>query len=90
MTTPERQKFEDGRRLDQWLGEVYRVDVLGTGGSREDVVRRARSVVLGDPALLTIAKERIPELEKVCRVRSNAHVEKKQLEYLRELVKEPA
>ncbi len=89
MTTPERKKFEDGQRLNQWLGEMYRVDVLGFGG-RDDTFRRAVSTVQADPALMEIVREQIPELEKVCRVRPNALVEKKQLEYLKELVKEPA
>ncbi len=87
--TPERKKFEDWLRLKQWLGEIYRADVLGVG-KRDDVFRRAQSTVTADPALVSVANERISELEQVCRSRPNAHVEKKQLEYLREIMKEPA
>lgn len=84
-----RKKFEDGQRLTLWLGEMYRADQLGIG-RKEDVFRRAHSTVSADPALLDIAKERIPELEKLVRVRPNSHVEKKQLEYLKHLTQEPA
>jgi hypothetical protein len=87
--TPERKKFNDWERLKKWLGEMYRADVLGVG-KRADVFRRAKDTVAADPSLISAANEWIPELEQVCRSRPNAHVEKKQLEYLRELMKEPA
>ncbi len=80
---------EDGTRLDAWLGDMYRADQLKIG-SKDDVFRRAQSTVSADPALLALAKERIPELEKTVRARPNSHVEKMQLEYLKELIKEPA
>ncbi len=87
-----RKKFEDGQRLKQWLGEMYRADVLGVG-NRDDVFRRAYSTVAADPDMLSNAREDIPELEKVCKARPNAHVERKKLEYLKHLIteyKEPA
>jgi hypothetical protein len=87
--TPELKKFNDWERLKKLLGSMYRADVLGIG-NKDDVFRRAQSTVTGDPALISAANEWIPELERVCRARPNAHVEKKQLEYLREVIKEPA
>lgn len=83
------QTYNDGRRLDSWLSEMYRADQLGVG-NRILVFRRAQSTVSADPQLLTIARERIPILEQTCRARPNAHVESKQLEYLRHLITEPA
>ncbi len=80
--------YNDGRRLDSWLGEMYRSDQLGVG-NKEVVFRRAHSTVSADPQLLAIARERIPILEATTRARPNAHVEQKQLEYLRHLVTEP-
>ncbi len=87
MVGAARKKFDDGRRLDAWLGDMYRADQLSIG-KKEDVYRRAHSTVNADPALVAIAQERIPELEAATRARPNAHVEKKQLEYLNYLMKE--
>jgi hypothetical protein len=69
---------------------MYRVEVLGFGNNKDDVFRRAHSTVSADPALLAVAKEQIPELEKTVKARPNSHVEKKKLEYLTFLIKEPA
>lgn len=89
MVTTARQKFDDGRRLDAWLGDMYRSDQLGAG-NKEAVFRRAHSTVNADPALMAIVRERIPELEAATRARPNSHVEKKQLEYLKHINKELA
>ena len=89
MTGPLAQ-FEAGRRVDQWLGEMYRADVLGVGRSG-DVTRRARDTIAADPLMLEYARSKVLTLEKTCRARPNAHVEAKQLEYLRKLLaEEPA
>lgn len=79
---------QDDARLDQWLAEMYRVDNLGVGG-RDDVFRRARSTIAADPTLLSLAKGRIPTLEKLVKSRGDSvHVEKKQLQYLKHVTQE--
>lgn len=89
MTDAALARFNLGRLLDHWLGEVYRADVLGVG-QRATAERLARDALAADQSLMAEAKTRIPVLEGVCRVRPNAYVEKKQLEYLKRLTMETA
>lgn len=86
MTTRTPEQVEgDKARLQHWLGEMYRADVLGSG-DRATIMRLAIDTVRADPHMMALVDQRIPELTPiVARRQDRAHVEKKELEYLQQI-----
>ncbi len=87
MTTDSRVQYEDEQRLDQWLGHIYRSDVLGIG-DKSETEQVVRGVLDADQRMQEAAKRKLMRLDAICKSRDekSAFVEHWQWKKLKDLV----